>query len=83
MRIYRIEYSVVDTDSDVPVVTTHQEFAASDGAASKRVTEIKRDCKDTLDDKPTREAVDIPTTKADLIEWLNKHASVVGVEISR
>lgn len=80
MNLHRIEYSLADKDKE-GVVTTRQEFHASEGAASKRMTEIKKVHKDELDDKPTRESVDVPTTKAELILWLNKHASIVGVEL--
>jgi len=81
MKIYRISYSTAEKQNE-GVVITHQEFAASDGAASKRCTEIKKQLKDTLDDKPEREGIDIPTTKNELIDWLNKNASVAGVVIA-
>lgn len=78
MKIYQIDYKVVVPEQD-GVTVTHHEFAASDGAASKRCTEIKKDLKDTLDDKPERKAIDIPTDKNGLIAWLNKNASLAGV----
>lgn len=79
MKIYRIKYTLASGAGDTIVLTKKQEFAASDGAASKRCTELKKDFKDTLDDKPEREAIDIPTDKTGLIEWLNKNAVVAGV----
>lgn len=66
MKIYQIKYGQKEG-------VERQEFAASDGAASKRCTELKKDA-DTVG-KPERSAIDIPTNKADLIDWLNKNAS--------
>lgn len=76
MKIYRISYSIAEDDG---TVVSYQNFEASDGAASKRGTAIKTEFKDQLDDKPVREAIDVPTNKADLIEWLNKNATVAKV----
>lgn len=81
MKLHIIKYSVIDPDKSGLVINM-QAFEASDGMASKRVTEIKKELKDTLDDKPTREPIDIPTDKAGLLEWLNENASVAGVVIS-
>ena len=80
MRIYCIKYSTTHPEQE-GIVIKHQEFAGSDGAASKRCTEIKKSMKDTLDDKPEREAIDIPTKKDELIAWLNNNASLAGVVI--
>ncbi len=76
MKIYRITYKTADDSGNI---TSRQEFAASDGAASKRITEIKLKYKETLEDKPARGPVEVPTNKADLIEWLNTNATIVGV----
>lgn len=70
MKIYRISYC----RNGVP----HQKFAGSDDAASKCSTELKKG-KD-IDDKPEREAIDIPTDKVGLIEWLNVHAHMAVVK---
>lgn len=78
MKIYHIKFKTVVPEHD-GVTVTHQEFATSDGAASKRITEIKKEFKDTLDDKPERTAIDVPTTRTELVEWLNKHALLAGV----
>lgn len=51
-----------------------QEFFASEGAASKRCTELKKI--GGLLGKPEREAVDVPTNKTGLIEWLNENAGL-------
>lgn len=81
MKLHRIKYTLTSGAGDTILLTKKQEFAAADGAASKRCTEIKKDFKDTLDDKPEREAIDIPTDKTGLIEWLNNNASVAGVVV--
>lgn len=75
MKIYRIKYTTANADGKI---SKHQEFAASDGAASKRCTEIKKAKSDTLDSKPERAAIDVPTNKAELIDWLNTNASTVA-----
>lgn len=65
MNIYRLKYENKDGEA-------RQQFAASDGAASKRSSELKASG-DAMK-RPERELVDVPTTKAELIDWLNANA---------
>lgn len=80
MNLHRVTYSLADEKSGI--VTHHQEFFGSDGAASKRMTELKKEKKDELDGKVERAPIDIPTGKVDLLEWLNTHATVVTAELA-
>lgn len=84
MKLYKITYDLVDEDAAADggnIVKTMQEFATSDGAASKRCTAIKSEFKKQLDGKPEREALDVPNTKVELVEWLNKNATMVSAEV--
>jgi hypothetical protein len=78
MKLHRINYTITDKEHE-GVLIHMQAFEASDGAASKRMTEIKTTLKAELDDKPTREAVEIPTDKTGLLEWLNANAMITSV----
>jgi hypothetical protein len=80
MNLHRVTFSLADEKSGI--ITHHQEFFGSDGAASKRMTEIKKDKKAELDGKVEREPIDIPTGKVDLLAWLNVHATVVSAELA-
>lgn len=66
MKLHRIKYCRDEIE--------RQEFAASDGAASARVTVLKKE--GGLTGKPEREPVEIPTDRNGLIEWLNKNARI-------
>lgn len=84
MKLYKITYDLVDEDAAADggnIVKTMQEFATSDGAASKRCTAIKAAFKKQLDGKVERAPIDVPSTKAELVEWLNKNATMAGAEV--
>ena len=66
MRLYEIKYE--NSEGEV-----RREFAGSDSDASKRSTELKKT--NVAVNKPTREAVDVPTDKQGLIGWLNENAT--------
>lgn len=68
MRLHKITY----TQNGVK----RQEFATSDGEASKRCTALKM--ADGVDKKPERIGVEVPTDKSDLLEWLNANATFAG-----
>ncbi len=65
MNIHKVTYNKGGVE--------RQRFAASDGAASKLCTELKKDKE--LVGKPERKSVEIPTNKVMLINWLNENAS--------
>jgi hypothetical protein len=69
MKLHRITYAKDEEE--------RQEFAASDGAASARITALKKE--GGIQGKPEREPVEIPTDKTGLIEWLNTNAYLAVV----
>lgn len=69
MNLYQINYT---KDGE-----NRHEFAASDGAASKRSTELKKDKGIKVE---SRNAVEIPTDKTGLLAWLNANATYAASE---
>lgn len=69
MRLYEVKYE--NKDGDV-----RRQFAGSDGDASKLSTKLKAD--GTAVAKPVREQIEVPTTKVELLAWLNANASAVS-----
>lgn len=69
--VYKVKTDPVENDDGVSEV--HVAWASSDGAAKK----ARRDLAEKHNLKPLKEvdyeAVDIPTSKAGIIEWLNEN----------
>jgi hypothetical protein len=70
MNLHQVTYETTEDD------LTRRQFFTSGGDASKFRTALKAD--KTVVGKPVQEAVDVPTTKADLLEWLNKNATILN-----
>ncbi len=77
MKLHMVTYVI---DDDTPAEVTLRKFAGSESDASKMATALKKEHK--LIGKPEREAIEIPTDKAGLLEWLNKNATVHGLEFA-
>lgn len=69
MNLHQIKYT---KDGEA-----RQEFSASEGAASKRSTELKKDKGVKVEG---REPVEIPTDKTGLLAWLNTNATYAVAE---
>lgn len=67
MKLHRVTYIVDAGDGESQV----RKFAASGDAASKMVTALKKDLGVKLVGKPERDEIDVPTTKTELINFLN------------
>lgn len=68
MKAHRVIYALT---IDLGVVE-RAEYFSSEGAASKRCTELRKDT--AVDGKPERESLEIPTNRDGLLEWLNLNA---------
>lgn len=69
MNLHRVTYITPDGDKK-------QQFAGSADAASKLSTKLREDGK-TLK-KPERSTCEVPTSKTELIGWLNENATVLA-----
>lgn len=74
MNLHRVIYTPVPTEGPDQDGLDRQEFFASAGDASKRRTELKK--ANLCIGKPEQEAIDVPTTKTELLAWLNKNATI-------
>lgn len=69
MKLHRVTYRSQSELGGSAVQV--RKFAASGDAASKMVTALKKDLGAKLVGKPERDEIDVPTTKTELINFLN------------
>lgn len=68
MNLHQVVYENADGEK-------RRSFAGSADAASKLATDLKKTGVAVA--KPERSAIEVPTDKAGLIDWLNEHATAV------